>query len=99
MNVTTSYNSILDSVDFSELSVEDQEKFVLELNSLIFRGAVVRTIERMNEPTRAAWYELVKSGASEEKMAQFLEKKVPQADLALAETVESLADDILAVTK
>ncbi|MDB5195556.1 MAG: hypothetical protein JWO84_740 [Parcubacteria group bacterium] len=98
MSVTTSYQQILDSVEFSVLTQAEQEAFLLDLNSVIFRGAVTRTLERMDEPTREAWHNLIASGASAASMQRFLDRKVPQADLALAETVEILASDILAVT-
>ncbi len=98
MNVTDAYQSILNAVEFDELAPEEQEAFLLDLNSLIFRGAVLRTIERMDERTRNDWYRLVSEQASEDKMRQFLTRRVPGADLALAETVETLADDILFVT-
>jgi hypothetical protein len=97
MTVTASYESILEAIHYDQLSPSDQEAFLLDLNSLIYRGAVLRTVELMDEPTRAAWHDLVMSDAPEEKMRAFLERRVPGADLALADTVESLADDILAI--
>ncbi|MGE5541211.1 MAG: hypothetical protein ACM3TU_02920 [Bacillota bacterium] len=92
------FDSILKAVEFEELPQEEQDAFLEELNSIVFRGAVLRTVERMDERTRDAWYHLIESGASDEKMQQFLAKRAPHAELALAETVEMLADDILAVT-
>jgi hypothetical protein len=99
MSVTTAYNSILSSVEFDKLTPPEQEAFLLDLNSTIFRSAVVRTVELMDDATTNAWYDLLAHGATEEKMQQFLSRNVPEAELALAETVETLADDILAVTK
>jgi hypothetical protein len=99
MSVLTSYQNILDAVEFSKLTPTEQEIFLLDLNSTIFRGAVTRTVELMDDATASAWYELLAHGASEEKMQQFLTRNVPQAELVLADTVETLASDILAVTK
>ncbi|MDB5189100.1 MAG: hypothetical protein JWL82_57 [Parcubacteria group bacterium] len=98
MNVTDSYNAILSSVEFDEFTPEEQETFLRDLNSLVFRGAVLRTIERMDEGTRDDWYRFLAQNPSQEKIRLFLERRVPGADLAIAETVESLAGDILAVT-
>lgn len=98
MNVTQSYQSILDAVDYDELPPAEQETFISELNSTIFRGAVVRAIERMDEPTRDGWQRLIASGASEEALRRFLDRNAPTVEQALADTVDMLAGDILAVT-
>lgn len=97
MNVMTSYQTILQYVEFDALPKKEQEQFLLDLNSLIFRGAITRTLERMDERTRNDWYALIEKGASDTDMRRFIERRVPQAELALAETVETLAGDILAV--
>lgn len=100
-NMTTTqgaFDSILKAVEFNKLSTADQESFLEELNSLVFRGAVIRMLERMDESTRATWHDLISNGASEATLQRFLERRAPKAELALAETVEGLASDILAVT-
>jgi hypothetical protein len=98
MTVTTSYQSILDAVEYDALSQEEQESFLADLNSLIFRGTVTRTLERMDDRTKEAWHRLIERGASEEEMRRFLSRHAPEAESALADTVETLAGDILAVT-
>lgn len=98
MNVTQSYQSILDAVEFDELPKAEQDTFIEELNSTIFRGAVVRAIERMDEPTRDGWQRLIASGASEEALRRFLDRNAPTVEAALADTVDIVAGDILAIT-
>lgn len=98
MNTANAYQSILDAVEFDELTKEEQESFLLELNSVIYKGAVIRALERMDDRTRRAWYELIRRNASAEEMERFLSRRAQVAETALADTIESLADDILAVT-
>ena len=98
MSVTSSYQSILDAVEFDGLTKQEQETFLLELNSVIYKGTVVRTLERMDEGTRRAWYELLRKNAPAEEQERFLTRKAPYAETALADTIETLAGDILAVT-
>jgi hypothetical protein len=94
----TALTSLLDSLDLNELPPEEQEALLLELNSIVFRGSMVRLIERMDEGTRDEFANLVDSGADEEAIEAFLRSRVPDADRAVAETVQELSDDILAVT-
>ncbi len=98
MNIAQSYQSILDAVEFDDLPSTEQEKFIEDLNSTIFRGAVVRAIERMDEVTRDMWQRLIASGASEEALRRYLDRNAPTVEQALADTVDIVANDILAIT-
>jgi hypothetical protein len=94
----TSQQSLLDALDISELPVEEQEEFLLELNALVFKGSLIRLIERMDEPTKDAFNALMDTDPSEEDVEAFLTERVPDADVAVQETLEELTNDILAVT-
>lgn len=89
---------ILDSLQLNELPPEEQEALLLELNELVFKGTMVRLIERMDESSRDEFAKLMESDADEATVEAFLREKVPNADKAVEETVAELADDILAVT-
>jgi hypothetical protein len=94
----TSFESILQAMDFEQLEPTEQEDFLLELNALIFRGSLIRLVEQMDDETREAFNTLVETNPTEELMEQFLMTHVPDADKAVADTVEELTSDILAVT-
>jgi hypothetical protein len=66
---------------------------------LIFKGTLVRLIERMDEPSRDEFNALLDSNPSEDAIQEYIQANVPDADSAVAETVAELTDDILAVTK
>ncbi len=90
--------SILEALDISSLPAEEQEEILLDLNSLIFKGSLIRLIERMDEPTKDAFNVLMDTDPSEDEVETFLAKHVPDADAAVQETLDELASDILAVT-
>ena len=96
--MTYKTKNILEALDIESLEPAEQESFMLELNALIFRGSLVRLIERMDDGTRAAFNTLVARNPTEELMEEFLMTHVPDANKAVEETVEELTSDILAVT-
>jgi hypothetical protein len=98
METPTLLETLVTALKIDELSPEEQEAALLELNALIFRGSVIRMLEQMDEPTKNAFNELVEKDASEDELRAFLTEKVPHADQAVADTVASLTSDILAVT-
>jgi|CXWL01.1.fsa_nt_gi hypothetical protein len=91
-------HNLLEALDFEGLSETEQEELLIDLNSLIFRGSLVRLIERMDEETKDDFDALMEKNADEDEVLEFLEKRVPGADGAVAETIEDLTSDILAVT-
>lgn len=95
---TTNLSPILDALQLTELPAEEQEALLLELNELVFKGTMVRLIERMDEPSRDEFTKLMESDADEASVEAFLRERVTNADQVVAETVAELADDILAVT-
>ena len=94
----SSYTNLVEALDVASLPPQDQEALFLELHTLIFRGTMMRLIERMDDATRNEFTRLMESDASESVLEAFLKERVPGADEALAETVAELTDDILAVT-
>lgn len=94
----TNLSQVMDALDLSVLPPEEQEALLLDLNSLIFRGSMVRLIERMDEASRDEFAKLMESDADEATVEAFLRERVPDADLAVMETVQEIRDDILAVT-
>lgn len=94
----THLSNAMDALGIAELSAEEQESLLLDLNSLIFRGSMVRLIERMDDASRDEFAKLMDAGADEEAVEAFLAERVPDADTAVLETVKELSDDILAAT-
>jgi hypothetical protein len=95
----SSSNALIDALGLDELSPEQQEELLLELNEVIFRGSLVRLIERMDESAKADFAELMQKDPSEAEVSAFLAERVPDADQAVAETVADLTDDILSVSQ
>lgn len=91
-------DALLEALDMGSLSPEEQEALLLDLNDLIYRGSMVRLLERMDDASRVAFEALVESDASEEQVEAFLQEHVPDADQAVLETVKEISDDILAAT-
>ncbi len=99
MNTTTDLKKIMDALHIEALAPEEQEEILLDLNSLIFKGSLVRLVEKMDDDTREEFNAFVETDPSEEQMDAFLKEKVPGTDEAVKEAIEDLASDILAVTK
>ena len=89
---------ILDALDMSQLLPEEQEELLLDLGDLVFRGTMLRLIERMDEKTADAFSGLLDKDPSEEEVEAFLKQHVPDADEAVEETLAEIRSDILAVT-
>jgi hypothetical protein len=95
---TTSFEPIIQALNLKQLSKTEQEEILLDLNELLFKGTLVRLLERMDEKTQEEFDALLSSDASEEVVEKFLKKHVPHADAAVEETITELTNDILAVT-
>ncbi len=94
----TNYTKVIDALDVGSLPVEEQEALLLDLNELVFKGSMVRLIERMDEATREEFTALVDSDADDDVVEAFLRQHVPDADTAVSETIADITDDILSVT-
>lgn len=96
--MTADQHTILEALDIASLPPEEQEEILLDLNSLIFRGTLLRLIERMDDATRDEFTKLMETDADEDQIEAFLTERVPDADSAVRDTVKELTDDIVAAT-
>ncbi len=95
MSDSTKFEKLIEALDLAALPTEEQETLLLDLNTTIFKSALLRMIETMDEPTRDEFAALMDREASEEELETFLREKVPGAEAAVNEAVETIADDIL----
>lgn len=89
---------ILQALDLEALPPEEQEALLVELHELIYRGSMLRLMERMDESTKERFEKLLQDSASDEAIEAFITENVPDADAIVTETVQELTDDILTVT-
>lgn len=95
---TSQSKTLLDALDLATLPEEDQEEILLTLNDLIFRGSLVRLIERMDDAEREMFSGLVGRDVEEGELLEFL-KKIQGSEDVVKETVDELTNDILSVIK
>ena len=91
------YNELLRKLGFTLFEPYEQEEMLLALSSIIFRGSLVRMVERMDEKTREDFSHLCARGVSDEEMAAFIEGRVPDAQEAIRETIQELEEDVNAL--
>ena len=91
--------TILEALDLPDLSPEEQEEMLTDLDEMIFQGTLVRLLEMMDEATQAEFEALMERDASPEELEAFLDKKVPNSKSAVEDTIREMTDDILALTK
>jgi len=94
--MSTSPN-ILSALQLELLTPKEQEEMLLALGDVVFRGTLVRLIERMDEATRTEFSALLTDNAPPEKIEAFLKERVPEAPGATAETLSDLASDLKAI--
>lgn len=99
MESTTDLERIITALNMEELAPEEQQDLMLELNSLVFRSALTRIVEQMDEATRTQFTAFVDTNPTQEQLAAFLIETVPGADKAVEDTVAELTSDILSVTE
>ena len=95
---TTDTQSILEALDIEALAPEEQQELILELGDLVFRGTMLRLIERMDDATQDEFSLLLDRDPQEDEVEQFIKSRVPGADEAVEQTLAELRSDILAVT-
>jgi hypothetical protein len=86
---------ILDMLGIADLAPEEQEAALLDIEELIYKGTMVRLVERMDDQVRDKFEKLLESDADEEAVEAFLTEHVPDADQAVAEAVAELQNVIL----
>lgn len=90
--------TLLEALDIDELQPEEQEELMLDLGDLVFRGSMLRLIERMDDKTKDDFNTLMDAEPSEDAVMEFLQARVPDAGQAVEETLADIRSDILAVT-
>ena len=90
---------LLDALGLQHLTEEEQQSLLLDMQQLIFKGSVVRMLERMSEEAKDAFNTYLESNPSEDEMMNYLENNVPEAKDAILDTIAELKSDILASTK
>lgn len=90
--------SLLEALGIQDLSPEEQEEMLIELNDLVFKGSLIRIVELMDDETKDKFNDLLEADPPEEEIQAFFLEHVPGADKAIEETIEEIRDDILAVT-
>ena len=90
---------ILEALGVQDLTEEEQQTMLLDLQSLLFRGSIIRMLEQMDEQQKNAFNEYLEGNPSEENMMAYLEKNVPDAEGAIRDTLAELKNDILASTE
>ena len=97
--MTYALTQVADALNLSALPKGKQEMVLLDIHALIFKNALVRLLERMNERNREELLALIEEDASEGEIEAFIETRVPGAQSAVAEAIMEVTGDILSVTK
>ena len=97
--MNTSVQTILDALEVNELPAAEQEEILGDLNDLVFKGTLIRLLERMDTPAREAFEELLSKDAPEEVLKAFIQQNAPDAHNAVSETLSELTSDILLATQ
>ena len=90
---------MLDVLGLSGLSEEEQQNLLIDMQELIFKGSIIRMLERMNEEEKDSFNAYLSSSPSEDAMMDYLEQHVPSAKEAILDTIADVKSDILAVTQ
>lgn len=98
MTDTSRFQKLMEALDLSILPLEEQNELLLDLNTVIFKNALARMIENMNEQAREEFARLMEEEADEDALEEFLTTRVPGAEQAVQAAVEGISDDILAVS-
>lgn len=95
---TSQISAIMEALDMAELPEAQQEELLLDLNSLIFKGSIIRLMESMDGPTRDSFNALIETDPEPAEVERFLDKKVPGAEAVVQDTIADITSDILAVS-
>lgn len=87
---------VAEAFELDLLPQEEQQEVLAEVHTAVYKGALMKLIERMDEPTREEFAALLATDPSEEDALAFFTEKVPDADLAIKEAVTDVLSDILA---
>jgi hypothetical protein len=90
--------TLIDALGLAELAPEEQEELLLDLNELVYKGAMVRILSTLDEETKSKLEQLLDSSPDERAVEAFLENNIPEANQAVEDTIREIRDDIMAVT-
>lgn len=97
--MATNLEKLINALDLDALPTEEREAFMVDLNTVIFKQALARMIEQMDEATREDFAKLMEREGSEEELEAFFTERVPGAAKVVEETVQTVTDDILAASE
>ena len=90
-------NKLIETLGLEKLSIEEQEAVLLSFGELVFKGTIVRILERMSEPDKEAFSKMLDGNPSEDEVMAYIKANVPDADKAVEEAIAEVTSDILAV--
>ncbi len=79
--------NIMSALQLDMMTVPEQEKTLIALSDLVFRGTLLRVVEKMDDKTREEFSTLLEKDASPEEVQTFLMERVPEADQAAGEVL------------
>ena len=96
--MTKNQIDLLDRLDKSALSQEEQEEILLDLHDVVYKAVLIRIIGSMNENMQSRFNEYLDSSPDEEAVLSYIYEKVPEADAIVASVLEEIQSDILGTT-
>ena len=97
MSATAPAMNIMSALQLDMMTVPEQEKTLLALSDLVFKGTLLRVVEKMDDKTREEFSALLEKDASPEEVQSFLTARVPGADKAAGEVLADIASDMEAL--
>jgi hypothetical protein len=89
--LSTIRSELIEALQLDALDVEEQDQIIGELGEIIFREAVSRSIEEMEDKDAEAFSAFMDTGPNEIKMIQYLTEKVT----GFGERLEEVGAEIL----
>lgn len=91
---TSSIETLISALNLSAYSQEKQEQIILNISDTLFKGTLVRLVERMDDATRNDLNTLMESDISSEDVVTFLKERVSGADEVVHEVLHEITNDI-----
>jgi len=82
------------SLRLSDYEGKDKEEFLEEVGSLVFKAALMRYLDKLNEDETRIFEAYMKVHAESETLFEDLAKTYPAFDVILGEEMKSLSDEI-----
>lgn len=95
--ITSPTEKLFESLNLPAYTPKEQEQLLVDVSDTIFKGTLVRIIERMDTTTRDDFTALMEKDADGEEVAAFLKERVPESDKATLEAVREVTEDIAAL--